>query len=119
MSKDCPCLVPDVQLSRYTTIERLVNDESPDNAYRQSSYISITGGGRGSLPLFFATDARENRRQRAEFGKLIASTGMLGGRDWVVSMHSAGGLYRLVLHLNWLFRCGTWFRFLLSLPLTP
>ncbi|KAJ4147621.1 hypothetical protein LMH87_002133 [Akanthomyces muscarius] len=78
----------------YTTIERLVNDESPDNTYRQSSYISITGGGRGSLPLFFATDVRENRRQRAEFGKLIASTGMLGGRDWVLSMHSAGGLYR-------------------------
>lgn len=80
--------------NRYTTIERLVNDTSPDNTYRQASYISITGGGRGALPLFFATDAKENRRQRAEFGKLIASTGMLGRRDWVLSMHAAGGLYR-------------------------
>ncbi|KAM3428451.1 hypothetical protein MY4824_008825 [Beauveria thailandica] len=78
----------------YTTIQRLVNDTSPENTYRQSSYVSITGGGRGAQPLFFATDVNENRRQRAEFGKLIASTGMLTGRDWVVSMHSGGGLYR-------------------------
>ncbi|KAM3508780.1 hypothetical protein MY10362_000990 [Beauveria mimosiformis] len=78
----------------YTTIQRLVNDTSPENTYRQSSYISITGGGRGAQPLFFATDVNENRRQRAEFGKLIASTGMLNGCDWVVSMHSGGGLYR-------------------------
>ncbi|KAM3512663.1 hypothetical protein MY11210_003685 [Beauveria gryllotalpidicola] len=78
----------------YTTIQRLVNDTNPENTYRQSSYVSITGGGRGTQPLFFATDVNENRRQRAEFGKLIASTGMLNGRDWVVSMHSGGGLYR-------------------------
>ncbi|XWX02270.1 hypothetical protein V2A60_010305 [Cordyceps javanica] len=78
----------------YTTIQRLVNDTTPENTYRQSSYVSITGGGRGSHPLFFATDSEENRRQRAEFGKLIASTGMLNSRDWVVSMHSGGGLYR-------------------------
>ncbi|EJP68338.1 uncharacterized protein BBA_02340 [Beauveria bassiana ARSEF 2860] len=78
----------------YTTVQRLVNDTSPENTYRQSSYVSITGGGRGAQPLFFATDVNENRRQRAEFGKLIASTGMLNGRDWVVSMHSGGGLYR-------------------------
>ncbi|KAK8141742.1 hypothetical protein G3M48_009974 [Beauveria asiatica] len=82
----------------YTTIQRLVNDTSPENTYRQSSYVSITGGGRGAQPLFFATDVNENRRQRAEFGKLIASTGMLTGRDWVVSMHSGGGLYRFRLH---------------------
>ncbi|ATY60899.1 hypothetical protein A9K55_005524 [Cordyceps militaris] len=78
----------------YTTIQRLVNDTSPENTYRQSSYVSITGGGRGAQPLFFATDGAENRRQRAEFGSLIASTGTLSSRDWVVSMHSGGGLYR-------------------------
>ncbi|OAA55625.1 hypothetical protein ISF_07730 [Cordyceps fumosorosea ARSEF 2679] len=78
----------------YTTIERLVNDTSPENTYRQSSYVSITGGGGGSTPLFFATDSTENRRQRAEFGRLIASTGVLSRRDLVVTMHSGGGLYR-------------------------
>ncbi|OAA40181.1 hypothetical protein BBO_06239 [Beauveria brongniartii RCEF 3172] len=72
----------------YATIQRLVNDTSPENTYRQSSYVSVTGGGRGAQPLFFATDVNENRRQRADFGKLIASTGMLNGRDWVVK--SAG-----------------------------
>lgn len=96
----------DLEKLRYTTIQRLVNDTSPENTYRQSSYVSITGGGRGAQPLFFATDVDENRRQRAEFGKLIASTGMLNGRDWVVSMHSGGGLYRSVVaslysHVFW------------------
>ncbi|KAJ6787657.1 hypothetical protein PWT90_09708 [Aphanocladium album] len=78
----------------YKSIQRLVNDTSPDNTYRQSSYISTTGGGRGAQALFFATDVKENRRQRAEYGKLMASSGLLNARDWVVSMHSAGDLYR-------------------------
>ncbi|KAJ3493093.1 hypothetical protein NLG97_g4957 [Lecanicillium saksenae] len=65
-----------------------------DNTYRQSSYVSITGGGRGSQPLFFATDVKENRCQRAEYGKLMANSGLLNARDWVISMHSAGSLYR-------------------------
>ena len=34
---------------------RLVNDTSPRNTYRLKSYVSFTGGGFGSKPLFFAT----------------------------------------------------------------
>lgn len=86
-----------IRTSRYKTIERLVNDTSPENTYRQSSYVSITGGGRGSQALFFATDVKENRRQREEYGNLMASAGLLNSRDWVVSMHTTGNLYRSVV----------------------
>ncbi|KAJ2969036.1 hypothetical protein NQ176_g8877 [Zarea fungicola] len=80
--------------SLYTTVERLINDTSPQNTYRRSVYAGVTGGGRGSKPLFFAADVHENRRQRAEYGQLLASSGILSTGDWVVTMHSAGGLYR-------------------------
>ncbi|KAM3452893.1 hypothetical protein MY3296_004162 [Beauveria thailandica] len=78
----------------YSTIQRLINDTSPQNTFRQAIYASITGGGRGAQPLFFATDVEENRLQRAEYGKLLAKTGVLKRGDWVVTVHSAGGLYR-------------------------
>lgn len=73
---------------------RLVHDESPENTYRESAYTSITGGGRGNQPLFFLTDVWENRRQRAQYGNLLALTGTLTTKDWVVSLHSTGNLYR-------------------------
>ncbi|KAM3524049.1 hypothetical protein NHJ13051_004762 [Beauveria bassiana] len=78
----------------YSRIQRLINDTSPQNTFRQAIYASITGGGRGAQPLFFATDVEENRLQRAEYGKLLARTGILKRGDWVVTVHSAGGLYR-------------------------
>ncbi|EWG53508.1 hypothetical protein FVEG_11925 [Fusarium verticillioides 7600] len=50
----------------YTVIERLINDTDPRNTYGHNVYTSVTGGGGGvSKPLFFATDALENRRHRA------------------------------------------------------
>ncbi|POR38335.1 Uncharacterized protein TPAR_01456 [Tolypocladium paradoxum] len=78
----------------YTTIERLVNDPSPRNTYRHSVYASITGGGVGSTPLFFATDVYENRRHRARFGQFVRATGLVEHGDWVLTTHNAGGLYR-------------------------
>ncbi|KAI3336202.1 hypothetical protein F4824DRAFT_489174 [Ustulina deusta] len=78
----------------YTTVERLVNDTSSENTYRHSIYASITGGGFGSKPLFFATDTDENRRQRAGFGQFLRTIGIITPGDWVLTMHSAGELYR-------------------------
>ncbi|QLI72200.1 uncharacterized protein G6M90_00g081810 [Metarhizium brunneum] len=73
----------------YTTIERLVNDPSPQNTYRHSIYASITGGGFGSKPLFFATDVHENRRHRAQFGELLRATGVVKHGDWILTTHCA------------------------------
>lgn len=86
----------------YTTIERLINDTDPRNAYRHSVYASVTGGGFGSKPLFFATDVHENRRHRAIFGSFIQDMGIIKHGDWVLTMHTAGELYRsldLILEL--------------------
>ncbi|KAF5626174.1 hypothetical protein F52700_8891 [Fusarium sp. NRRL 52700] len=55
----------------------------------------VTGGGGGvSKPLFFATDARENRRHRALFGEFLRKTGIIERGDWVLSTHHGGSLYR-------------------------
>jgi hypothetical protein len=78
----------------YTTIERLVEDTTPQNSYRYSVYASITGGGFGSKPLFFGTDVHENRRQRANFGQFLRTTGLIEPGDWVLTVHTAGELYR-------------------------
>ncbi|PHH60873.1 hypothetical protein CDD81_1078 [Ophiocordyceps australis] len=78
----------------YTVIQRLVNDLSPQNTYRQAVFASITGGGYGSKPLFFATDILENRAQRAQFGWLIRTCGIVQKGDWVATVHTAGELYR-------------------------
>ncbi|KAH6876398.1 hypothetical protein B0T10DRAFT_585505 [Thelonectria olida] len=62
----------------YATIERLVDDTSPQNNYRHGIYTSITGGGSNtSKELFFATDALENRRHRAYFGQFLRTTGLI------------------------------------------
>ncbi|KAF4336262.1 hypothetical protein FBEOM_9866 [Fusarium beomiforme] len=79
----------------YTVIERLINDTNPDNKFRKNVYTSVTGGGGGvSKPLFFATDALENRRQRALFGEFLKKLGIIEPGDWVLSTHHGGGLYR-------------------------
>ncbi|KAF7557974.1 hypothetical protein G7Z17_g265 [Cylindrodendrum hubeiense] len=57
-------------------------------------YASVTGGGFGSKPLFFATDVHENRRHRANFGRFIQSMGIIKHGDWVLTMHTSGELYR-------------------------
>lgn len=82
---------------RYDVIERLVNDISPENTYRHNVYTSTTGGGSTlSRPLFFATDAMENRRHRAYFGDFLSKTGLIERGDWVVTTHCGGSLYRYV-----------------------
>ncbi|KAM0209492.1 hypothetical protein ACHAQD_011163 [Fusarium lateritium] len=61
----------------FTVIQRPVNDTSPENTYRDNVYTSITGGGNTlSAPLFFATDALENRRHRAYFGEFLKKIGV-------------------------------------------
>ncbi|AEO56071.1 hypothetical protein MYCTH_2300559 [Thermothelomyces thermophilus ATCC 42464] len=78
----------------YKTIERLAGDASPDNTYRRSAYLSITGGGSGGLPMLFATDAAENRAQRARMGNLIRNCRLIGPGDWVLTTHASGHFYR-------------------------
>ncbi|KAI1733857.1 hypothetical protein F4680DRAFT_440314 [Xylaria scruposa] len=78
----------------YTTVERLVDDTTSENTYRRSIYASVTGGGYGAKPLFFATDTDENRRQRARYGQFLRKIGVVTPGDWVLTVHSAGELYR-------------------------
>ncbi|KAF5706283.1 cystathionine gamma-synthase [Fusarium mundagurra] len=79
----------------FTVIERLINDTDARNTYRHNVYTSVTGGGGGaSKPLFFATDAMENRRHRALFGEFLKKTGIIERGDWVLSTHHGGSLYR-------------------------
>ncbi|KAJ6189765.1 hypothetical protein N7519_004673 [Penicillium mononematosum] len=78
----------------YKAIERLTHDVDPRNTYRQSSYMSITGGGSGGVPMMFAVDVHENRRQRSQMGEFLKLCGVTQPGDWVLSTHSAGGFYR-------------------------
>jgi phenylacetate-coenzyme A ligase PaaK-like adenylate-forming protein len=78
----------------YQTIQRLGSDRDPRNNYRRGSYISVTGGGSGGIPMMFATDGRENRNQRSTAGRLIQACGVIEANDWVLTMHSSGALYR-------------------------
>ncbi|KAJ5712223.1 hypothetical protein N7493_008691 [Penicillium malachiteum] len=78
----------------YKVIERLIHDMDPLNTYRRSSYMSITGGGSGGVPMMFAVDVQENRRQRAQMGNFIKLCGVIEPGDWVLSTHLAGGFYR-------------------------
>ncbi|RHZ44878.1 uncharacterized protein CDV56_103207 [Aspergillus thermomutatus] len=80
--------------SIYKAVERLVKDASPENTYRQSSYMSITGGGGGGVPMLFAVDVHENRQQRMQMGKFLRLCRVIDPRDWVLSIHVAGGFYR-------------------------
>ncbi|BDD63644.1 hypothetical protein MAP00_008513 [Monascus purpureus] len=78
----------------YKVIARLTDDTSRQNEYRRSSYISITGGGSGGLPLMFMTDARENRKHRAVFGKFIGTCRVAEPYDWILTTHCSGYFYR-------------------------
>ncbi|KAJ7816784.1 hypothetical protein B0H14DRAFT_3089749 [Mycena olivaceomarginata] len=81
-------------ISLVSTIQRLGSDRDPRNNYRRGSYISVTGGGSGGIPMMFATDGRENRNQRSTAGRLIQACGVIEANDWVLTMHSSGALYR-------------------------
>ncbi|KAF3082291.1 hypothetical protein TWF569_008746 [Orbilia oligospora] len=78
----------------YPTINRLWADTSPENPYRKSAYLSITGGGSGGKPMLFATDVLENRRHRAAAAALIRTCGAIVPGDVVFSVHACGNLYR-------------------------
>ncbi|KAJ5650761.1 uncharacterized protein N7484_004484 [Penicillium longicatenatum] len=78
----------------YKTIKRLTHDVDSQNTYRHSSYTSITGGGSGGIPMMFAVDVHENRRQRAQMGKFLRRCGVIEPHDWVLSTQLAGGFYR-------------------------
>ncbi|KAJ5644201.1 uncharacterized protein N7484_006708 [Penicillium longicatenatum] len=78
----------------YKVIARLTHDKDPRNTYRHSSYMSITGGGSGGIPMFFAVDAHENRQQRAQMGKFLRVSGVIEPGDVVLSVHTAGDFYR-------------------------
>ncbi|KAF7917622.1 uncharacterized protein EAE98_010038 [Botrytis deweyae] len=78
----------------YKSIERLTHDVDPRNTYRHGSYMSITGGGSGAIPMMFAVDVHENRRQRARMGDLLRICGVIEPKDMVLSTHLAGGFYR-------------------------
>ncbi|OQE42941.1 hypothetical protein PENCOP_c003G00376 [Penicillium coprophilum] len=78
----------------YKAIERLTHDVDPRNTYRESSYMSITGGGSGGVPMMFAVDVYENRQQRLQMGKFLNLCGVIKRGDWVLSTHLAGGFYR-------------------------
>ncbi|KAK0612133.1 hypothetical protein B0T14DRAFT_465659 [Immersiella caudata] len=78
----------------YKTIAQLMADTSPENTYRQGSYLSITGGGSGGTPMLFATDAIENRMQRARTGEFIRACGLVEAGDWVLTTHVSGHFYR-------------------------
>ncbi|KAK4139586.1 uncharacterized protein C8A04DRAFT_32912 [Dichotomopilus funicola] len=78
----------------YRTIRRLVSDTSSTNTYRDGSYISMTGGSGGGLPMPFATDSFENREQRARMGEFIRLCGVIEPGDWVLTVHTSGGFYR-------------------------
>lgn len=75
-------------------IRRLLHDTNPQNTYTRGCYMTITGGGSGGPALFFATDAHENRRQRAQFGKFLNSIGIVQEEDWVLTTHVEGRFYR-------------------------
>lgn len=56
--------------------------------------MSITGGGSGAVPMMFAVDVHENRRQRAQMGNFLKLCGVIKPEDLVLSTHLAGGFYR-------------------------
>ncbi|KAL8942520.1 MAG: hypothetical protein Q9216_001621 [Gyalolechia sp. 2 TL-2023] len=82
-------------VTRYKTIQRLCADDSIENTYRRSSYISITGGGSGnSLPMLFLTDQEENVNQRIAMAKLMKTYKMVEPSDWVLNLHYSENFYR-------------------------
>ncbi|KAF1919050.1 hypothetical protein BDU57DRAFT_554412 [Ampelomyces quisqualis] len=79
----------------YVVVSRLFEDTDPRNTYLHNVYMSTTGGGgRSSKPLYFCTDAQENRQQRRSFGNFVRTTGLIERGDLVLSTHCSGGLYR-------------------------
>lgn len=83
---------------RYKVIQRLCQDDSPSNGYRNAATISTTGGGSGlSLPMLFLTDVAENKAQRASLARLMKACGMFEPGDWLITVHASGNFYRYVI----------------------
>lgn len=83
---------------RFSVIERLAADDSPENTFREGSYTSVTGGGwKRGVPMLFLTDSGENRRQRESVGSLIRAIGIVKPADWILNIHVSGYLYRYVI----------------------
>ncbi|RAL03489.1 uncharacterized protein BO80DRAFT_349474 [Aspergillus ibericus CBS 121593] len=80
--------------SLYQHISRLTVDKNSRNGYRQGTFVSTTGGGSGGAPMVFATDALENRQQRAVMGDILRNCGLIEPGDWVLTLHVSGHLYR-------------------------
>ncbi|RAK88987.1 hypothetical protein BO79DRAFT_228447 [Aspergillus costaricaensis CBS 115574] len=80
----------------YKVIPRLTKDTSPENEYRRSSYVSVTGGGSGDILLMFFTDVKENRQHRTAFGEFLRTCGVVELHDWILMTHTLGYLYRLL-----------------------
>ncbi|GLB08213.1 hypothetical protein AtubIFM57258_004101 [Aspergillus tubingensis] len=76
----------------YKVIERLTKDTNPENEYRRSSYVSVTGGGSGDMLLMFFTDVKENRQHRAAFGEFLRTCGVVEPHDWILTTHTSGSL---------------------------
>lgn len=77
-------------------MRRLAEDDNAKNTFRHSTYISVTGGGSGSLtnPLAFLTDLKENRAQREANGHMLRRLNAIEDGDCVLSLHTSGNLYR-------------------------
>ncbi|PWY74488.1 hypothetical protein BO94DRAFT_606939 [Aspergillus sclerotioniger CBS 115572] len=80
--------------SLYQQISRLTVDKDARNGYRRETFVSTTGGGSGGAPMVFATDALENRQQRAVMGNLLRNCGLIEPGDWILTLHVSGHLYR-------------------------
>lgn len=87
----------------YTAIQRLSADDSPQNDFRRSVHSSITGGGSGGVPMLFLTDSTENRKHRYTAGRFLKTCGLVEPRDWILTVHVTGGLYRALDLLSEMF----------------
>ncbi len=62
--------------------------------------------------MLFATDAAENRVQRARMGEFLRACGVVEAGDWVLSTHVSGHFYRyeslLALLIPWVRMVAKW-----------
>ena len=58
--------------------------------------------------MFFLTDAMENRMHRATAGELMRICGVIEPRDWVITLHTSGYLYRYVFYFLFFWIGSNW-----------
>ncbi|KAL7267587.1 hypothetical protein RUND412_009821 [Rhizina undulata] len=83
-------------LDKHTLHALITSAIDNDQAFLKSVYISPTSGTSGttSRPLFFITDALENRRQREKAGRFINAVNGLDKDDVVMNLHIGRAMYR-------------------------